>query len=113
MTKKILFFRGRNTAGIVNDATGAGLCEGRTPVIVCREGDALAEPGDLTTGEIVRALFDSDDIIVVCNGGTTRQQVPVVLRLGQFAPETGANIQFVEVDRDGVVTNLATTIWKD
>lgn len=99
---KVIFFRGRNTAGIIEDARAAGI-DGEF-VIVCRDGDALAEPGDIPVSEF--KIEPSDDIIVVANGGTTAQAAPVIAKAAYLAGQGEAWVWVIEVDRDGWVNRL-------
>lgn len=87
MTRAI-FFRGRNTAAIVNDARLAGIVpDEATITIVARQDDALAEPGDVTD---VPNWHAGDDVRIVANGGTSAQLVPVIVCLAQAAERADA-----------------------
>lgn len=86
--QKLIVFRGRNTENIVNDALEAGVVrEDAEIVVVAREGDQLAQPGDVTPSTL--SLLDSreDDhdvtIVVIANGGTSVQLVPILIRLAK------------------------------
>ena len=74
MKRTVIFFRGRNTKSIIQDAERLGVVTQKDKIIVvCRKNDDLAEPGD----EIGVHHIDGN-VVVVCNGGTTQQQVPVI-----------------------------------
>lgn len=86
--KKVIFFRGRNTDGIIADAKAFGIVgDGDKCYVICREGDALAQPGDMTPDQFRNDLFihDDDNFIIIANGGTTKQLVPVVVRFAGFS----------------------------
>lgn len=97
---KVIFFRGRNTKGIIEDARAAGI-DGEF-IVVCRDGDALAEPGDIPVSD----FEPGDDIIIVANGGTTAQAAPVIAKAAYLAGQGEAWVWVVEVDRDGRVNRL-------
>lgn len=88
MCQLVVFFRGRNTSSIMNDAHNAGILDpGDRVVVVARKGDELAEPGDVFPGwdgGYGVPLTGYAKIIVVANGGTTAQQAPLLFRLGQL-----------------------------
>ena len=93
----IIVFRGRNTAAIRSDALAAGL-RGQT-IVVCRDGDDMAEAGDVPVSQIV--IDGLDDVIIVANGGTTAQllgALAAVVRVGRLA-------HLVEVGRGGVIAS--------
>lgn len=80
---QLVVFRGRNTAAIVQDAISAGLVPtDHQLVVVCRLGDAMAEPGDISPGQF---QIGDGEIVVVANGGTSAQLVPLVVALAQCA----------------------------
>ena len=80
--KKIIFFRGRNTAAIMNDARKAGLIpDDAKVVIICRDDDRLAEPGDIQAGRMKsreQCFMPGDDWTIVANGGTSAQLAPLL-----------------------------------
>lgn len=69
-----IFFRGRNTAAIIADAAER-LGPADVTIIVAREGDALAQPGDV---EGVEPPWVAGEWQIICNGGTTAQLVPLL-----------------------------------
>ena len=104
--RKVIVFRGRNTANVIHDARNADIIrDGDEVVIVCRKGDALAEPGDVTTPPTPHwgVGFDYDPVthIVVCNGGTTAQVVPYVYGLGRLRGDQAAAMDEVHGDHYG------------
>lgn len=106
--KTVVFFRGYNTANIIADARRFGLIgDHDTIVVMCRKDDALAEPGDR-----IHIGLINGPVVVVCNGGTTGQQIPVVVWAvrradspgecqGEVCP--GEQSTLVEVTRDANV----------
>lgn len=95
---KVIFFRGRNTAAIMKDALYAGI-EGNF-VVVCRDGDSIAEPGDIPVSDFESADDIGDDIIIVGNGGTTAQAAPVIARAAFAAGRGCAAVRVIEVQRE-------------
>jgi len=78
----VVFFRGRNTAAIVDDSRRAGLVpEDAHIVIVARRDDALREEGDVTECNWGQA----DHVRVIANGGTTAQAIPLIVALAESA----------------------------
>lgn len=86
MSKTVVFFRGRSTAAIMEDARRLGLlCEQDRVIIVKRRHDQLAEPGD-----VLEPPFPIwGELVVVCNGGTTEQQVPTIVNAMQHCVSPG------------------------
>jgi hypothetical protein len=88
MSQLVVFFRGRNTASIMSDANGAEILDpGDRVVVVAREGDELAAPGDVVPawdGGYGIPLTGYVKVVVIANGGTTAQQVPLIFRLGEL-----------------------------
>ena len=81
-------FRGRNTAGIEADARVAGIIGADDEiVVVARQGDALAQPGDVT--QLDDLVGQADLVVVICNGGTSAQLVPIIMALVQTAEWEG------------------------
>lgn len=100
--KTIVFFRGNRTADIIHDATGHGLAVGREVVVVRRNSDhVLAADTDITVRE-----FDAydHDVIVVANGGTTAQLVPVLAGVIRDA----SRFLVYDVQRDGIALLAAS-----
>ena len=88
MSQIVVFFRGRNTANIMSDANRAEILDpGDRVVVVAREGDELAEPGDVFPGwdgGYGIPLQGVQKLTIVANGGTTAQQAPLLFRLGEL-----------------------------
>ena len=92
----IVLFRGRNTPAILGDARRLGVVADDDEImVVCRDGDSLAEEGDVTVPPMPKP---DDQLIVVANGGTTAQAAPYLFRLGGA---TGC-VKVVDLQRDGV-----------
>lgn len=107
MKSKVIFFRGRNTAGIIADAIRLGVVpDGAEIHIICRTNDPLSEPGDVTTPPEHPNPFPpgGPGFIVVANGGTTAQLVPTVAKYVFGVP--AHKVRIVDVQRDGV-----TDLW--
>ena len=93
----VVFFRGRNTSGILSDARRLGVvADDDRVVVICRENDALAEEGDVTVPPMPKP---DDQLIVVANGGTTAQAAPYLFALGGT---TGGCVKVIDLQRDGV-----------
>lgn len=119
MTQKniVILFRGRNTEGVFQDACKAGLVpDGAEIITIAHENDALAQPSDVT---VDKCLWDirTGNTVVIANGGTTAQLVPVI---AFFARHEGSDDAWTErewtwsawdVQRDGV-TQLAGDPFK-
>lgn len=91
----VVLFRGRNTSGILADARRLGVvADSDEVVVVCREGDALAEEGDVTTPPMPKA---DDQLTVIANGGTTAQAAPYLFALGA----TSGSVKVIDLQRDG------------
>jgi len=81
----IVTFRGRNTAGILDDARANGLLTDESKVIVVsREGDALAGPSDVTNAPMPDDDQVIGELIVIANGGTTKQSAKYLFNLGKY-----------------------------
>lgn len=102
MATTTIFFRGRNTDGIITDARAYGLANGNV-VIVARDGDALAKPGDRFASDFVGDLAFSfgGDITIVANGGTTAQAAPIISRVAFEAGRGRVSARVVEIPLDG------------
>lgn len=100
----IIMFRGRNTSNILEDAIRLGVVSPLdTLFIVCRKGDPLKEPVDV---EHLPPI--SGDVICICNGGTTSQQVPTIAALLTRAQDEELDcLSLFEVERDGY-----SLLWK-
>lgn len=91
-----VFIRGRNTAGIIEGACRARQIDDY--IIVCRENDRLREDGDILVKEAIdKAMNHAGGVVVVANGGTTAQVVPLV---GIAYRRPG--VEVVDAQRDGV-----------
>jgi hypothetical protein len=103
--KKIVVLRGRNTESISIEASR--IYEGDV-VVVCRDGDALKQPGDIEQCNI-KALVSSwgEDVEVVCvaNGGTTQQLFSVIKVLGRA--------DYVDLQKDQKPVLLLHTLVDD
>ena len=88
MSQLVLFFRGRYTAKIMSDAHEAGVLDpGDRVVIATCADDDLAEPGDVFPGwdgGYGVPLTGYAKLVVVANGGTTAQLVPMLFRVGEL-----------------------------
>lgn len=99
----LVVFRGRNTAAIAADANRY-LSDINHTITICRDGDALKEEGDITVAEFIRRVEKIGSMLVVANGGTTAQCVPVVAHLAAAAAKSQRNwsAQVVDLQRDAV-----------
>lgn len=82
MSTIFVFFHGRNTAGIIQDAKrflGLDLDRHRV-ILVIRRNEQEPIPGEIKKVERIfpdgqiREIFVNDEVIVVANGGATAQQ---------------------------------------
>lgn len=115
---RTIFFRGRNTAAIIEDARRY-LGDLGEITVVCRDGDQLYEVGDIAISDLSLIVSDGEDLAVVANGGTTAQLVPVVASLTRNAasadalagswdsqgriPERSWKYHILDLQRDGAV----------
>ena len=118
MKTMLLMFLGRNTANIFADYQKFS---GEVPdlaVIVYREADKLlnevqdeytiASTVENAIKGAIEALTNGVIVTVICNGGTTAQQVPVIKELVTWsvsAIQSGklpGELKFIEVTRDGI-----------
>jgi hypothetical protein len=91
----VIFFRGRNPAGIIEDARNEGILQdGDKVVIVCRENDNLAQPGDVTSVELPKV----EPVTLVANGGTTAQVVPLIVNIVKNC----SHAMIADLQRDGL-----------
>lgn len=99
MSKTVVFFRGRNTAAIVEDARKLNLLSHDDKIIIVKRlHDSLAEPGDLPD----LPLPVTGELVVVCNGGTTQQQVPTIAKTMLHCMSSGTATRLVEVLQEEV-----------
>ena len=92
----VVLFRGRSTSAILADARRLGVvADGDAVAVVCRDGDPLAEEGDVTVPPMPK---HDDQLIVVANGGTTAQAAPYLFALGGAA----GRVKVIDLQRDGV-----------
>lgn len=85
MNRTIVLMRGRNTANIEADARAAGIIRnGDQVMVICRAGDALAQEGDYTPQQ-EWLLQTKDEVIIIANGGTSAQIVPVIANIASSA----------------------------
>lgn len=101
-----IFFLGRNTEKIIQDAERFLGDLGRVITII-RDDETLPIPkigGEaICVGNLPPSYF-AGEVRVVANGGTTAQVVPVLLNLtSQYWTGTGlTKLQFLDVQYDGV-----------
>jgi len=101
MMAVILLFRGRNTDGIRADAVARGLIDEERDqvVVVCRDDDRMAQPGDITVTQAARH-HTSGEVTLIANGGTTAQLVPLLLA----AMENAQRVVVHDVQPDGATS---------
>lgn len=97
MSKKTVLFNGRNINGIMDDAKKENLLH--DPVVIVRENDRLDPPEGMeaVTSNNFNPNYETE-YIVIGNGGTTTQLVPILHKLF-----TNPNYSYTIVDlqRDG------------
>lgn len=91
---KFIFFRGRNTNNIINDAKLQFASKQFSAIIICRENDRLAEAGDITPKKFSPSIGKKYGVIA--NGGTTSQLVPVLKKL----VESGVEFEVYDLQPD-------------
>lgn len=102
--KFVIFFRGRNTDNIMNDARQFGLLtDSDVPIVICRKDDALRQDGDI---EKLPEEFGEHDAILIANGGTTIQQVSTTIDFVGMKNPHERNRFIVDIQRDH-----STVIW--
>jgi len=92
----VIVFNGNSVEKIIADAKALGV-GGENPrfIIITRKDDRLAAPEEYRTARVDQITeFNGDDDIVIANGGTTAQQIPLVL----WAAKNGHSI--IEITRD-------------
>ncbi len=83
--KKVFLFNGRSVEGILSDVRRE--FPDHSPCVIVLLNDAIPSPEGvktMTVDEAVSALSNGDDheeIVLVANGGVTRQLVPIVIQL--------------------------------
>jgi hypothetical protein len=94
----IISFLGRNTEGILADARREF---GDQPVIVItRDGDQLQPPAGVLSISVSHFTPQAEErYILIANGGTTGQLLPVVKKL----VDTAADFAAYDVQREGLV----------
>lgn len=98
----LILFLGRNTEGILADARREFSAE-TDLLVLTREGDALQPPAGATSLSSSRFEPKEGEIyVVIANGGTTSQLLPVLKRL----VETKADFTAWDLQRDG-----KTQVW--
>ena len=100
MKQVIIVFRGRSTAGIIKDTLKHLPAERDDIIVVAPEDDKLREPGDITPSEAIALAEKTRSVAVICNGGTTRSVMPVVIELAQN--RGGSAVVFLDIQRDGM-----------
>jgi hypothetical protein len=97
--KKIVVFLGRSVDGIINDVRAHFGEEGEI-VIVSRDNDTLTPPEGFQAVPV--STFETEpgvSYIVVANGGTAAQLVPVLVHLTR----SGVSLEVYDLQRDGIV----------
>lgn len=112
----LVVFRGTKTRQIVEEYVQKTGQHPNEVLVVCRDNDNLAQPGDRTVDEAIARLGEiisadekcpgqQDRITVICNGGTTAQAIPFLMRLVSPAPDAPwyyGLLELLEVQPDGV-----------
>lgn len=95
----LVVFLGRNTERILSDAVAA-FGEQET-LVVARDDDTLDPPTGMATvpvSEFAAYVVPDHKYVIVANGGTSAQLLPVVKRL----VEAGASFEAWDLQRDGL-----------
>ena len=102
----VIVFLGRSVDGILNDARRS--FNDQNIVVIRRDDDQLTAPEGLETRtvsgfcdemDIRRRPLDDEKFLVVANGGTISQLVPVLKALR----ENGRRMEVYDLQRDGVI----------
>ncbi len=108
----IIAFLGKNTAGILADYKKIVGNTDEKVVVIKRTEDQLQWPDAVTYEEaksvINLTLWEGKRVTLICNGGTTAQQVPLVKWLAHadfhrvMVMDQDSLISFIEVTREGI-----------
>lgn len=99
MKNVVILMRGNNTDAIRADLFAARPELATAEVrVLAREGDRLAQPEDRTVEDVLEDTRDQH-VVLVGNGGTTAQLVPLLLTLER---RTGQLYEVLDCQRDGV-----------
>ena len=94
----IISFLGRNSEGILADARRE--FGNQQVLLVARDGDQLAPPPGMSCVPVSAFKPEaSEEYILIANGGTSAQLLPVVKRL----VESGVKFQAWDLQREGKV----------
>lgn len=89
MCQLVIFFRSRDTSSVMNDAHEAEILDpGDRVVVVAHKNNELAKSGDVARGwdgGYYVPLTGYTKVIIITNGGSTAQLVPMMFRLGELA----------------------------
>lgn len=97
---KLISFLGRNTQGILEDAFEEFGERVNGVLVISRDGDQMEAPAGLTVVPVSEFSPDADEqYLLIANGGTSAQLLPVVKRL----VEAGALFEAYDLQRDGIV----------
>lgn len=93
-----ILFLGRSTAGILADAIDE--FGEQEVLVVSRDGDSLEPPAGLRTVPVSQFQpEEGEQYLLIANGGTSAQLLPVVKRL----VEAGSSFEAWDLQRDGKV----------
>lgn len=93
----LILFLGNSIEGILADAQSE--FPGEQVLVVKRDGDRLQAPEGIATVEVSQFQTEGGvEYVVVANGGTSAQLVPVLKKL----VEAGVPMQVFNLQRDGV-----------
>jgi len=114
---KILFcFNGRSVSGILADARKHVSIDDHEILVVVRDGDAIPPPEGLKSLGVEEAksflgkLNDRDEVVLVANGGTSAQLVPVLANLvGEYV----GTFKVLDLQRDGMTVLLERAYPRD
>ncbi len=94
---KLIVFLGRSTEGILRDSLDVFEVEYREILVISREGDQLQPQAGLECVPVSKFQPEAgQEYILVANGGTSAQLLPVVKRL----VEVGATFQAWDLQRE-------------
>lgn len=119
----IVMFLGRNTGNILSDYLRLSKAKVDSVTIIARDDDPLLNPelGKLSENVVIKTVdqflgrvisdgsIQEPGYVVICNGGTTAQQVPIVKWLARYsftnipgAVGDASNTTFIEVTKDEI-----------
>lgn len=93
----MILFLGRSTEGILADARMEFPGE-QEVLVVKRDGDHLSAPAGIAAVEVSKFQPENAEYVVIANGGTSAQLVPVLKRL----VEARVSLKVFDLQRDGV-----------